>query len=103
LNGNLTHAALITDPLNSTGIAYDGTFFYVDNGGDFNTASPSIAVYTASGTFVRRFSLTGYTGVFTGEDLSFDYATVLSPEPGSIVLLGSGLVGLALWRRRRAS
>jgi hypothetical protein len=31
--GAPTHSALITDALNSTGIAFDGTNFYVDNGG----------------------------------------------------------------------
>lgn len=105
LNGNLIHSALITDPLSSTGIAFDGTNLYVDNGGDFNTSSPSVAVYDTNGNFIRKISLTGYTGVFTGEDLSFDYSIVIpptTPEPSAMLLLACGLAGLGMvWLRRR--
>lgn len=32
-----------------------------------------------------------------------DVRTVHNPEPGSIALFGAGLIGLGLWRRRKAA
>lgn len=38
----------------------------------------------------------------SGTDSSSSVATVHHPEPTSVVLFGSGLAGLTLWRHRRA-
>lgn len=104
-NGTLLQAALITDSKNSTGIAFDGTDFYVDNGGDNNPVGVgSIAVFDINGNFLRTITLSGAT-YFDGEDLSFDYSVVIppssAPEPTSLMLLAAGLVGFGMIRRQR--
>lgn len=103
-NGNLLQSAFITghDPSGNTGIAYDGTDYYVSN--IFDT---SISVFDASGNWVRDFSLqTGGYGTLV-EDLSVNYQQVLpgTPEPATwaMMLLGFSGLGFAGYRAKRKS
>jgi len=88
----------------TTGIAFDGTDFFTSNinEGSFNE-------WSESGTFIKTISLTGALAdfPFLVEDLSADYSQVLgpppttTPEPSSLVLLGSSLIALAGAARRK--
>ena len=77
-NGTLLTAAFITTTYGATGIAFDGTNFYVSNRG-----AQKIDVYNGTtGAFIQEMSVTGFTNSPNIEDLSFDYQQVLpTPTP----------------------
>jgi hypothetical protein len=78
-NGVLLTPAFITPGFNSTGIAFDGTNFFISNP---NVNPGEISVFDGTtGAFIRKLVLNGGTG-FLIEDLSFDYQQVLpTPTP----------------------
>lgn len=105
LDGKVLQAAFLTSPSSSTGIAYDGTDFYVSN-----IFSSSIGIYDGTtGVFKSNLALTPKVAgnTFLIEDLSFDYAarqdtggnSTAVPEPFTIV--GTLIGGTAALRMRK--
>jgi DNA-binding beta-propeller fold protein YncE len=104
-NGNLLTADFLKTGEQSTGIAFDGTDFYVSN-----LSKHTLSVFDGTtGNLLRVLSLDAAARQKSIEDLSFDYAARADtgggggpsvPEPGTLALLGLGAFLLA-WTRRR--
>jgi hypothetical protein len=92
LTGQLIKSAFITghDSSGNTGIAFDGTFYYVSNIFDH-----TISVYDSSGNWLHDITLaTGGFGTEV-EDLSVNYTAVLNPTPlpSTWTMMIAGLAG----------
>jgi PEP-CTERM motif len=99
-NGNLITPALFTSTSSaSTGVAWDGTSFWTSNIFD-----GTITQWSMSGVQMGTETLTGFPPGFNPlvEGMSFNFQqTVGSPEPGTLVMFGSGVLGLAGLLRRK--
>jgi len=94
LTGTLLTSAFITghNTSGNTGIAYDGTDYYVSN-----IFANTISVYGPTGIWL--YDITLQTGGYPTlvEDLSVNYSQVLgTPEPSTWAMLLLGFVGLGL-------
>jgi len=81
--------------------AGSSTYMWVVNGnigggGDYNVSFPPVTSASAFGYFF---------GNGVSQSLTLDFQTsrvpAETPEPTSLILFGSGLIGLGIWRRRR--
>ncbi|HLZ82014.1 MAG TPA: PEPxxWA-CTERM sorting domain-containing protein [Caulobacteraceae bacterium] len=100
-SGNLLQGAFITghDTSGNTGIAFDGTNYYVSN-----IFHQSLSVYDSSGNYLHDITLQTGGNPTLVEDLSVNYTVVLgTPEPATwaLMLLGVGGVGAGLRLSRR--
>jgi hypothetical protein len=98
-NGNLITLHFISNAGLATGVAWDGTNFWTSN-----VFSGSVSEWSSTGAFLQTETLTGYPNGFSPliEGMSFNFAqTVGTPEPGTLVMFGTGIVGLAGLLRRR--
>jgi hypothetical protein len=68
------------------------------------TPDPVAFEYTGSGIGkVRVFRIPGEDRVFVGAAATAVFGDLAVPEPSTGLLLGTGLIGLSLWRRKRAA
>jgi len=96
-NGTFVSTLFTSTSSASTGVAWDGTSFWTSN-----IFSGSITQWSMTGTQGVTNSLTGWSQSPLVEGMSFNFQqTVVVPEPGTLVMFGSGVLGLAGLLRRK--
>jgi len=96
-NGALVSTLFTSTSSASTGVAWDGTSFWTSN-----IFAGSITQWSMTGTQGVTNNLTGWSQSPLVEGMSFNFQqTVVVPEPGTLVMFGSGVLGLAGLLRRK--
>lgn len=96
-NGTFVSTLFTSTSDASTGVAWDGSSFWTSNIFD-----GTITQWSMSGTQMGTNTLTGWTLSPLVEGMSFNFQqTIGTPEPGTLLMFGSGVIGLAGLLRRK--
>jgi hypothetical protein len=82
----------VTRVLPSSGTLFSGSLT--------STPTTTLSFSTNNAGTQFEFATTYFQSEWTLNSVTFNSPLVI-PEPGTIALVGAGLIGLALWRRRR--